>query len=137
MFFPNTAYRDRVLKVAELMILRHLGAEGELGMAAFIGVLTADVQSRRVNLLQMAKDWRRAGLFHDEAALALIDGVVSRMKEVGGRAPDVSAELSHMAGYLERVIDAEFDVNPGRVAPVNGRIGAALSEHLGDFLRPL
>jgi len=137
MFFPNAAFRDRVLKAAEEMIQRHLGADGDNGMAAFIGVLKGDLESGNVSLTEMAKSWRAAKLSHREAALALIDGIVSRMKSVAESKPDAATGMQHFASYLERVIDAEFDAHPGRIAPINGRVGASLSKHMGAFMKPL
>lgn len=135
MLFPNAAFRDHVLGASEEMILRHLGAEGEGGMAVFLGVLKGDVERGNISLTQMAAGWRRAKLSHAEAALALIDGIVSRMKEVAHNKPDTAAGMNMFAENLERVIDAEFRANPGRVAPINGQVGASLTKHMGAFLK--
>jgi hypothetical protein len=109
------------------MIHRHLsGRDAQMGMSALLGVLQGDVTSGRVNLRELAREWRAANLPYDAAALVLIDGVVSRMKEVAELKPETENGMQLMLSYLERVIDAEFEANPSHiahVAPFNGRIG--------------
>jgi hypothetical protein len=117
-----------VLASAEKSVLRHLpGRDGELAMSAFIGVLQVKVE-QGFNLSAQCEKWKRELRKPETGALALIDHVVTHMKAVAEvPTPEGQPPMTFFIGLLERVIDAEFEENPGSLVPYNGQIGRIMS----------
>jgi len=123
-------YAKQMHKQVERIILSRAPPEAAIPlMAELLTFMRADAEDGRLNIVEFAKQAKRQKFSHQEAALALIDFVVTRMKEVAAQnstSPGGEA-IGHISAVLEHVIDAEYNENGGRVVLRNGQIGRVMS----------
>lgn len=137
MFFQNRYYSNRMVQAAEAMLNETHGAgtqECETLQGMFWQFLKVETEAKKLNLEKFGASCRAQRLTHREAALTLIDNVVTNFL---GR-PSVSMQdklCKFFVEGLEAAIDREMKTNPGRAMPQNGRFGRAASVHLSDFIK--
>jgi len=138
-FFLNRIYGNRVVLRVQAIISSVLQTPESDECIATFGVVNASlIGSGQLNLKKTIQAYRKAGLSIDEAALSMIDGTVTTLKDLISSKPrEECNDIVRLITMLERVLDevVYFRMAGGRVAPRNGAF-SELSKEYGQDMFP-
>jgi len=132
MFFQNRLYGNKVLMRAPELIAQELGEEdAEEAIQAFATFTRGAMRAKSLNLRHLARHLRKSGYSHDAAAVVVIDGTITQMKEAQNMPTLTQTEHAFMGKLiesLERVVDGYMRGDLRRrekFLPRNGRFAEA------------
>lgn len=136
--FRRRVYLNTAIETVQKLIAKHTSeADFDYAMGAFIGTMRGERESGAIQWKELYSAYQKAGLNTDEAALQLIDGVISSIKGPTNRAVDKSTK-DRCILLLENVIDCETRQRGSslRCRPRNGRVAEAFSAAgMDDFFK--